>query len=81
MPGSGYLRRHESALLLVGEIEPEAASWLRAAGHEARSVATAKAALKALAEAPAQLILVGQEPRAPDAADGLPRAARGCPAR
>ena len=59
MPGSGYLRRHESALLLVGEIEPEVAPWLRAAGHESRSVSTAKAAMKALVEAPAQLILVG----------------------
>jgi PAS domain S-box-containing protein len=66
--GPGYLRRHESALLLVGEVEPEVHSWLRAAGYESRSVATAKAALKALAEAPAQLLLVGREPGAEDAA-------------
>ena len=59
MPGSGYLRRHESALLLVGAIEPEVAPWLRAAGHECTAVATPKAALKALAAEPAQLILVG----------------------
>ena len=68
MPGSGYLRRHESSLLLVGTIEPEVPSWLRAAGYESRAVPTAKAALKALADAPAQLLLVGQEERTPDAA-------------
>jgi PAS domain S-box-containing protein len=55
----GYLRRHESALLLVGEVEPEVAPWLRAAGYECRSAADPKAALKALADSPAQLILVG----------------------
>ena len=58
---SGYLRRHESALLLVGDIEPEVAPWLRAAGHECRAVPNAKAALKDLAKEPAQLILVGGE--------------------
>ena len=68
MPGSGYLRRHESSLLLVGTIEPEVPSWLRAAGYESRAVPTAKAALKALADAPAQLLLVGQEEGTPDAA-------------
>jgi len=59
--GPGYLRRHESALLLVGAIEPEVQPWLRAAGYEYRAVRTAKAALKALAENPAQLILVEGE--------------------
>ena len=59
--GPGYLRRHESALLLVGSIEPEVQPWLRGAGHEYRAVPTAKAALKALAENPAQLILVDGE--------------------
>ena len=67
MPDSpGYLRRHESALLLVGVVEPEAAPWLRAAGHECRSVPDAKAALKDLAKAPAQLILVGGDDAASD---------------
>ena len=66
--GSGYLRRHESALLLVGAIEPEVQPWLRLAGHEYRVVPTAKAALKALAEAPAQLILVAGETETGDAA-------------
>ena len=59
--GSGYLRRHESALLLVGAIEPEVQPWLRMAGYEYRVATGAKAALKALAEAPAQLILVAGE--------------------
>ncbi len=60
MPDSpGYLRRHDSSLLLVGEIEAEVAPWLRAAGYECEAAATPKAALKALAASPAQLILVG----------------------
>ena len=67
MGGTGYLRRHESALLLVGAIEPEVQPWLRGAGYEYRVVADAKAALKALAEAPAQLILVDGEPGGRDA--------------
>jgi PAS domain S-box-containing protein len=65
---SGYLRRHESALLLVGAIEPEVQPWLRGAGYQSRAVPTAKAALKALAEAPAQLLVVDGEPGAQDAA-------------
>jgi PAS domain S-box-containing protein len=68
MSGSGFLRRHESALLLVGAIEPEVAPWLRAAGHECRALPTAKAALKALTETPAQLIIVDREAGAEDAA-------------
>ena len=59
--GPGYLRRHESALLLVGSIEPEVQPWLSGAGYEYRVVANAKAALKALADNPAQLILVDGE--------------------
>jgi len=62
--GAGYLRRHESALLLVGSIEPEVQPWLRSAGYEYRTAPTVKAALKALADAPAQLILVNGELRA-----------------
>ena len=58
MTGTGFLRRHESSLLLVGETQAEVAPWLRAAGYECRAVATPKAALKALADAPVQLILV-----------------------
>jgi len=58
LTGTGFLRRHESSLLLVGEPQAEVAPWLRAAGYECRAVATPKAALKALADSPAQLILV-----------------------
>jgi PAS domain S-box-containing protein len=58
LTGTGFLRRHESSLLLVGEPQAEVAPWLRAAGYECRAAATPKAALKALADAPAQLILV-----------------------
>jgi PAS domain S-box-containing protein len=65
---SGYLRRHESALLLVGAIEPEVQPWLRGAGYQTRAVPRAKAALKALAEAPAQLLIVDGEEGAQDAA-------------
>ena len=70
MSGSGYLRRHESALLLVGQIEPEVQPWLRLAGYEYRTVPTVKAALRALADAPAQLILVDGEQRADGATTG-----------
>ena len=70
MPDSpGYLRRHESALLLVGDVEAEVAPWLRAAGYECHSAADPRAALKALADAPVQLILVGGE----DSAGGCRR--------
>ncbi len=68
MTGSGYLRRHESALLLVGAIEPDVQPWLRSAGYEYRTVPAARSALQALAEAPAQLILVAGEAKADDAA-------------
>ncbi len=72
MSGSGYVRRHESALLLVGAVEPEVVPWLRAAGYSCRAVPDAKAARKALAEAPAGLILV--------AGDGKQDAAAVCTA-
>ena len=77
---SGYLRRHESALLLVGAIEPEVQPWLRAAGHECRAVADAKAALKALAEAPAQLIIVDRRAGRPRRRAGVPRRCATTPA-
>jgi PAS domain S-box-containing protein len=61
VPGSGYLRRHESSLLLVGVVEAEVTPWLRGGGYECESAPTAKAALKALATSPAQLILAAGE--------------------
>ena len=70
MPDSpGYLRRHESALLLVGDVEAEVGPWLRAAGYECHAASGPRAALKALADAPVQLILVGGE----DSAGGCRR--------
>jgi integrase len=39
VPGPGFLRRHESSLLLVGAAEPELHSWLTAAGYETRATA------------------------------------------
>jgi PAS domain S-box-containing protein len=66
--GSGYVRRHESALLLVGAIEPEVVPWLRGAGYSCRAAPDVKAARKALAEAPASLILVDGDGDAQDAA-------------
>jgi PAS domain S-box-containing protein len=65
---SGYLRRHESALLLAGAIEPDAQPWLRAAGYDCRAVKDAKAAHEALAEAPADVIIVDREPGGLDVA-------------
>jgi len=61
MSGSGYLRRHDSGLLLVGAVEAEAAPWLRAAGYGCRAVATAEAARAALAEEPADLVVAAPE--------------------
>jgi PAS domain S-box-containing protein len=65
---SGYLRRLEPALLLAGAIEPDVQPWLRAAGYHCRAVTAAQAALKALAEAPADLIIVDREPGGLDVA-------------
>jgi DNA-binding response OmpR family regulator len=73
--GSGYLRRHESALLLVGAIEPEVQPWLRAAGHAINSVSGAKEALATLDDAPADLLVVDRESGGLDAA-GVCRALR-----
>ena len=68
MSGSGYVRRHESALLLVGAVEAEVAPWLRAAGYGCRAVPDPKAARRALAEAPASLILADGDGGEEDAA-------------
>ena len=44
-------------MLVVGAVEPEVQSWLHAAGHATRAARTAAAALQALDEAPADLVL------------------------
>jgi len=48
-------------VLLVGATEPEVGSWLRAAGHATRAVPSADAALAALGEEPADLVIVDRE--------------------
>ena len=49
-------------MLLVGATEPEVGSWLHAAGHATRAVRGADAALAALGEEPADLVIVDREP-------------------
>jgi PAS domain S-box-containing protein len=53
---------------VVGAAEPEVHSWLHAAGHATRPARDAAAARSALAEAPADLIIVDREPRGLDVA-------------
>jgi PAS domain S-box-containing protein len=48
-------------VLLVGATEPEVESWLHAAGHATRAVPSAEAALTALGEEPADLVIVDRE--------------------
>jgi PAS domain S-box-containing protein len=48
-------------VLLVGATEPEVGSWLHAAGHATRTVGGADAALTALGEEPADLVIVDRE--------------------
>ena len=49
-------------MLIVGAAEPELGSWLRAEGHATRAAANAPAALAALDEEPAELVIVDREP-------------------
>jgi PAS domain S-box-containing protein len=62
MPRSGSVRRRQAGVLLVGATEPEVGSWLHAAGHATRAVAGAEAALAALGEEPADLVIADREP-------------------
>jgi PAS domain S-box-containing protein len=52
---------------MVGAIEPEVHPWLRAAGHECRAVRDVEAALAAMGETPADLLIVDREPAGLDA--------------
>ena len=54
-------------MLVVGAAEPELRSWLRAEGHATRTAANAEAALAALDEEPAELVIVDREPGGLDA--------------
>jgi PAS domain S-box-containing protein len=53
-------------VLIVGATEPEVGSWLHAAGHATRSVGGADAALAALGEEPADLVIADREPNGMD---------------
>jgi PAS domain S-box-containing protein len=55
-------------VLLVGATEPEVGSWLHADGHSTRSVGGAEAALTALGEEPADLVIADREPHGLDVA-------------
>ena len=54
-------------MLVLGAAEPELGSWLRAEGHATRTAANAEAALAALDEEPAELVIVDREPGGLDA--------------
>ncbi len=56
-----FVRRRQAGVLLVGATEPEVGSWLHAAGHATRTVGGADAALAALGEEPADLVIVDRE--------------------
>jgi len=68
MARSGSVRRRQAGVLLVGATEPEVGSWLHAAGHATRTVAGADAALAALGEEPADLVIADREPGGLDVA-------------
>jgi PAS domain S-box-containing protein len=62
MTRSGSVRRRQAGVLLVGAAEPELGSWLHADGHATRAVPRAEAALAALGEEPADLVIADREP-------------------
>jgi PAS domain S-box-containing protein len=55
-------------VLVVGAPEPQILPWLRATGCETRSASDVKAALAALGEAPADLVVADREPSGRDVA-------------
>ena len=57
----GSVRRRRAGILIVGAAEPEVGSWLHAAGHATRAVQDAAAALTALGEEPADLVIVDRD--------------------
>jgi PAS domain S-box-containing protein len=72
------VRRRQAGVLVVGATEREVHPWLRAAGHATRVAPDAKAALAALGEAPADLVIVDRDPGGLDTPD-LCRALHGDP--
>jgi PAS domain S-box-containing protein len=69
VPDTASVRRRQAGVLVVGGAEPEIHSWLHAAGHTTRRAADAKAGRAALAEAPADLIIVDRERGGREVAD------------
>jgi PAS domain S-box-containing protein len=66
MTRPGSVRRRQAGVLIVGATEPEVGSWLHAAGHATRSVGGVEAALEALGEEPADLVIADREPHGLD---------------
>jgi PAS domain S-box-containing protein len=62
VPDSGTVRRRQAGVLIVGVTEPQVQPWLRGAGQSARAVREVKAALAAMREEPAELVIVDREP-------------------
>jgi PAS domain S-box-containing protein len=69
MTRPGSVRRRQAGVLLVGATEPEVGSWLHADGHATRAVPGADAALAALGEEPADLVIADREPDGLDVSD------------
>jgi PAS domain S-box-containing protein len=63
------VRRRQAGVLVVGATEREVHPWLRAAGHATRVAPGVDAALAALGEAPADLVIVDRDPRGLDTPD------------
>jgi PAS domain S-box-containing protein len=61
VPDSGTVRRRQADVLVVGATEREVQPWLRAAGQATRAVPDAAAAVVAVTEAPADLVIVDRE--------------------
>jgi PAS domain S-box-containing protein len=76
---SSSVRRRQADVLLVGATEPEIQPWLRAAGHATRAVDNGDAALVALDEEPADLVIVDRETRGGRDAPAVCRALRDDP--
>jgi len=57
VPDPGFVRRRPAGVLVVGTTEPEVQPWLRAARHATRAADDVDAALRALDEAPADLVV------------------------
>jgi DNA-binding response OmpR family regulator len=69
VPASGdSVRRRQSCVLVVGNVEPEVSPWLRAGRHAITAVRDVSEASRALDETPADLVIVDRA-GALDAAD------------